>query len=84
MLLINGYDKVPRLSWLKDASGLTIVCLNHETIWPHTNGEVYLFLVLSENFELHPYPNISWRVTLISSDVWVRYSWGAKYVCVNE
>jgi hypothetical protein len=73
MLLINGYDRVPLLSWLKEAYGFTIVCLNHDTIWPHTHGEVYLFLVLSVNLELHPYPNIYWSETLISSEVWVLY-----------
>ena len=84
MLLINGYDKVPLRSWLREASGFTIVCLNHDTIWPQTHGDVYLLRVLSENFELQPYPKISWRVTLIYSEVWVWYSWGAKKVCVNE
>jgi hypothetical protein len=59
MLLIKGYESVPLLSWLNEASGLTIVCLNHETIWPHTQGEVYLFLVLSEYLELQLSPRIS-------------------------
>jgi hypothetical protein len=73
MLLIKGYERVPLLSWLKEASGLTIVCLNHETIWPQTQGEVYFLRVLSENLELHPSPRIYWSVTLIYSDVWVLY-----------
>jgi hypothetical protein len=45
MLRISGNDKVPLLSWDNEASGLTMVCLNHETIWPQTAGEVYFFLV---------------------------------------
>lgn len=73
MLLISGYDKVPRRSWLNEASGLTMVCLNQETICPQTQGDVYLLRVLSENLELQLSPKIYWRVTLISSEVCVLY-----------
>lgn len=65
---IKGYDRVPRRSWLSDASGHTIVCLYQLAICPHKKGLAYFFLLFSLLSLGCPLsPKISLTETVISS-----------------